>query len=294
MTASTDDRVLFNVDPEKRIATITLNNPGQRNSYDATMRDALARHLDRVAEDDDLTVVLLRGADGVFSTGADMNNAYGWYGDKADKEEPPAKSRPSQRRRLTVDRKSFSFYHNLMGFPKVTVGEISGYALGGGFEMALMTDISVIARNTKIGMPATRFLGPALGSLHMFLHRLGPVLARRLLLTGDIIEAGTIEHLGVFTDTCDAASVPARARYWAEKAAKMPADGVVIAKEAFRLVEQSQAYQGEEVASYLFHAFGTNLQFAPGEFNFVKTRAEHGTKEAFRLRDEHFHVPEPE
>ena len=47
-----------------------------------------------------------------------------------------------------------------MGFPKVTVGEISGYALGGGFEMALMTDISVIARDTKIGMPATRFLGP--------------------------------------------------------------------------------------------------------------------------------------
>jgi enoyl-CoA hydratase/carnithine racemase len=301
-SSSTDDRVLFDVDSEKRIATITLHNPGQRNSYDATMRDAVARYLERVAEDDDITVVLLRGAEGVFSTGADMNNAYGWYGDERSREEQkttergekPAKSRPSQRRRLTVDRKSFGFYHNLMGFPKVTVGEISGYALGGGFEMALMTDISVIGRDTKIGMPATRFLGPALGSLHMFFHRLGPVLARRLLLTGDIIEAGAIEHLGIFTDTCDPASVTARARYWAEKAAKMPADGVVIAKEAFRLVEQSQAYQGEEVASYLFHAYGTNLQFAPGEFNFVKTRAQHGTKEAFRLRDEHFHVPEPE
>ncbi|OBI53245.1 enoyl-CoA hydratase [Mycobacterium kyorinense] len=283
-----DGRVLFDVDPEKRIATITLNNPAQRNSYDATMRAAVAGYLDRVADDDDLTVVLLRGTDGVFSTGADMNNAYGWYGEQG------SKSRPSQRRRLTVDRKSFGFYHNLMGFPKVTVGEISGYALGGGFEMALMTDISVIACNTKIGMPATRFLGPALGSLHMFFHRLGPVLARRLLLTGDIIEAGAVEHLGIFTDTCDPGMVTARARHWAEKAAKMPADGVVIAKEAFRLVEQNQAYQGEEVASYLFHAFGTNLQFAPGEFNFVKTRAEHGTKEAFRLRDEHFDVPEPE
>jgi enoyl-CoA hydratase/carnithine racemase len=292
MTASTDDRVLFDVDPGKRIATITLNNSRQRNSYDAAMREAVARCLDRVADDDDITVVLLRGADGVFSTGADMNNAYGWYGDERPREEE--KSRPSQRRRLTVDRKSFGFYHNLMGFPKVTVGEISGYALGGGFEMALMTDISVIARDTKIGMPATRFLGPALGSLHMFFHRLGPVLARRLLLTGDIIEAGAIEHLGVFTDTCEPAKVAARARYWAQKAAKMPADGVVIAKEAFRLVEQSQAYQGEEVASYLFHAYGTNLQFADGEFNFVKTRAAHGTKEAFRLRDEHFHVPEPE
>jgi enoyl-CoA hydratase len=304
MTSSdaSDDRVLFDIDPEKRIATITLNNPKQRNSYDAAMRDAVARYLDRVAEDDDLTVVLLRGADGVFSTGADMNNAYGWYGGQENKERKgaasdenrSAKSRPSQRRRLTVDRKSFGFYHNLMGFPKVTVGEISGYALGGGFEIALMTDISVIARDTKIGMPATRFLGPALGSLHMFFHRLGPVLARRLLLTGDIIEAGSIEHLGIFTDTCDPGLVPARARYWAEKAAKMPADGVVIAKEAFRLVEQSQAYQGEEVASYLFHAFGTNLQFASGEFNFVKTRAQHGTKEAFRLRDEHFDVPEPD
>jgi enoyl-CoA hydratase/carnithine racemase len=157
--------------------------------------------------------------------------------------------------------------------------------------MALMTDISVIARDTKIGMPATRFLGPALGSLHMFFHRLGPVLARRMLLTGDIIRAAEVEHLGVFTETCDPGSVTARARYWAEKAAKMP---VVIAKEAFRLVEQSQAYQGEEVASYLFHAYGTNLQFAEGEFNFVKTRAQHGTKEAFRLRDEHFFVAEPE
>ena len=300
MTASDsgNDRVLFEIDPEKRIATITLNNPKQRNSYDASMREAVARCLDRVADDDDLTVVLLRGADGVFSTGADMNNAYGWYGERsseqsADSETRSAKNRPSQRRRLTVDRKSFSFYHNLMGFPKVTVGEISGYALGGGFEIALMTDISVIARDTKIGMPATRFLGPALGSLHMFFHRLGPVLARRLLLTGDIIDAEAVENLGIFTETCDPDEVVARARYWAEKAAKMPADGVVIAKEAFRLVEQSQAYQGEEVASYLFHAYGTNLQFAPGEFNFVKTRAQHGTKEAFRLRDEHFNVPEP-
>ena len=283
-----DDRVLFDADRDRRIATITLNNPGRRNAYDAGMRDELARHLDAVADDDDLSVVLLRGAEGVFSTGADMNNAYGWYGEGAS-----GGRRPSQRRRLTVDRRTFGFYHNLMGFPKVTVGEIAGFALGGGFEMALMMDISVIARDTRIGMPATRFLGPALGSLHMFFHRLGPVLARRLLLTGDIIGAGEVEHLGIFTETCLATAVPARAEYWARKAAKMPADGVVIAKEAFRLVEQSQAYQGEEVASYLFHAYGTNLQFSPDEFNFVKTRSQVGTKEAFRLRDEHFDVPEP-
>src|SRR5947209_20531040 len=109
MSASSvsDDRVLFDVDPERRIATITLNNPKQRNSYDATMREAVARCLDHVAEDDDLTVVLLRGAEGVFSTRADMNNAYGWYGDKAEaSDDAAAKRRPSQRPRLTLDRKS--------------------------------------------------------------------------------------------------------------------------------------------------------------------------------------------
>ena len=57
-------------------------------------------------------------------------------------------------------------------------------------------------------------------------------------------------------------------------------------------VEQLQGYQGEEVASYLFHAFGTNLQFDEGEFNFVKARSEHGTKRAFEMCKEHFEVPE--
>src|SRR5258707_7657710 len=109
---SPDDRVLFDADSEKRIATITLNNPAQRNSYDATMRDTVAGYLDRVAEDDDITVVLLRGADGVFSTGADMNNAYGWYGQGREK---PPKSRPSQRRLPTLHRQTFALYPHPLG-----------------------------------------------------------------------------------------------------------------------------------------------------------------------------------
>jgi enoyl-CoA hydratase/carnithine racemase len=141
-------------------------------------------------------------------------------------------------------------------------------------------------------MPATRFLGPALGSLHMFFYRLGPSLARRLLLTGDTIAAEKLAHLSIFTEVMDDAAVEARAGWWARKLARMPADGIVMAKEAFRLVEQLQGYQGEEVSSYLFHAFGTNLQFEDGEFNFVKTRAEHGTKRAFELCNAHFDVPE--
>jgi enoyl-CoA hydratase/carnithine racemase len=275
---------------------LTLNNPERRNAYDAGMRQEMAAHLDDAAVDDGIKVVLLRGEGGVFTTGADMANAYGWYGSGSPSPESTTgerSRRPSQRRRLAVDRQAFDFYHTFLGYPKATVAEVRGYALGGGLELALMADISVVARDTLIGMPATRFLGPALGSLQMFFHRLGPVLARRLLLTGDTIQAGGLEHQSVFTEMTEDGHVAARADWWARKIAKMPADGIVIAKEAFRLVEQLQAYQGEEVLSYMVHAFGTNLQFDGDDFNFVKTRAEQGLKRAFELRDAHFDVPEP-
>jgi enoyl-CoA hydratase/carnithine racemase len=290
----TDTRVRMERDDSTGIARVTLDNPARRNAYDPKMREQLGAYLDELAADDDIKVVLLRGQGGVFSTGADMANAYSWYGKAAAGENggQRARQRPSQRRRLSVDRKTFDFYHNFMGYPKVIVAEVRGFALGGGFEMALMADISVVGRTAKVGMPATRFLGPALGSLHMFFYRLGPTLARRFLLTGDTLPAEKLEHLGIFTEVVDDAVVEARADWWARKAARMPADGIVIAKEAFRLVEQLQGYQGEEVASYLFHAFGTNLQFEEGEFNFVKSRAEHGSK-AFDICKEHFEVPEP-
>ena len=295
-----DGRVRMDTDDEQGIARITLSNPERKNAWDPSMRREFAAHLEAAAYDDDIKVVLLRGDGGVFSTGADMNNAYSWYGkdgtakpDGADSNGSGRPRRPSQRRRLLTDRQTFDFYQFYLGFPKVTVAEVSGFALGGGFELALMSDIAVVASDTVIGMPATRFLGPALGSVHMFFHRLGPVLARRLLLTGDTIHAAEIEHLGIFTEVVDPDSVTARADWWASRVSRMPADGIVMAKEAFRLVEQLSAYQGEQVLSPLFHAYGTNLQFEPGEFNFVKTRAEHGTRKAFELRDAHFEIPEP-
>jgi enoyl-CoA hydratase len=300
-----DGRVRMERDDESGIARLTLNNPDRRNAYDPAMREQMGVFLDELAYDDAIKVVVLRGEGGVFSTGADMNNAYEWYGDgakgKADgtnagngNSSDGRPRRPSQRRRLLTDRKTFDFYHFFLGYPKATVAEVSGFALGGGFELALMADIAVVGSDCQVGMPATRFLGPALGSLHMFFYRLGPVLARRLLLTGDTIEASELAGKDIFTEVVEPEAVATRAAWWAEKVSRMPADGIVMAKEAFRLIEQLQGYQGEEVLSYLFHAYGTNLRFEEGEFNFIRTRAQHGTKTAFQMRDDHFEVPEPE
>jgi len=287
-TSEQPRRVHLEKDAGAHIARITIDNPERRNAYDPAMRHEMAAFLDELVTDDDIKVVILRGAGGVFSTGADMNNAYNWYGPG------DTKRRPSQRRRLAVDHDSFGFYHDYLGFPKVTIAQVERYALGGAFELALMSDLAVIGRDAELGMPGARLLGPALGNLHLFFHRLGPVLSRRLLLTGDTVPAAELEHLGLFTEVCDADAVAARTERWAAKVAKMPADGLAIAKTGFNLVEQSQAYVGEEATGYLMHAFATNLRFEPDEFNFVKARAAHGTREAFRLRDEHFAVDGPD
>jgi enoyl-CoA hydratase len=278
----TDPRVLLDKDPESHIARLTLNQPERKNCYDPEMRRAMAAALDDVAGDDAIKVLLLRGAGGVFCAGADMRNAYRWYETKGDDR------RPSQRRKLAVDRESFSFYHDYIGFPKATVAQVEAFALGGGFELALASDVSIAGRDTRVGMPAARFLGPAIGNLHLFFHRLGPVLAKRLLLTGETLAVSEIAKPDVFSEVVEPERVAARAEEIAAVIAKMPADGIAIAKEAFRLVEQSQAYQGEESASVLFHAFATNLRFEKDEFNFVKERDKSGTTESFHSRDAHF------
>jgi enoyl-CoA hydratase len=282
----TETRVQLERDHETHIARITLDNPERRNAYDPAMRRQMRAFLDELADDDDVKVVILRGAGGVFSTGADMKNAYAWYGNgNGDR-------RPSQRRRLGVDRESFAFYHEFLHFPKITVAQVERYALGGAFELALMADLAVVGRGARIGMPGAQLLGPALGNLHLFFYRLGPVLARRLLLTGDTIAARAVEHLAIFTEVCDDDRVAARAELWATKVARMPADGLAIAKTGFGLVEQTQAYIGEEATGFTLHAFATNLRFEDDEFNFVKARAEFGTSRAFEMRDEHFSVDE--
>ena len=278
----TSARVLLDKDRTSHIARLTLNAPERKNSYDPEMRHEMRAAMREVAEDDDLKVLLLRGAGGVFSSGADMRNAYRWY------ETPGDDRRPSQRRKLTVDRDSFGFYRDYIGYPKATVAQVEGFALGGGFELALASDISVVGGDARVGMPAARMLGPVIGNLHLFFHRLGPVLAKRLLLTGEMLPASELAHLGVFTEVVQPERVAERAEELVAQIAKMPADGIAIAKEAWRLVESTQAYQGEESASVLFHAFATNLRFEKDEFNFVKERSGAGTSKALEKRDAHF------
>ena len=276
-----DDHVLYEKDPVSHIARLTLNRPAKLNAMTLDMYNRIVSCLDDVAEDDAIKVVILRGAGENFTAGVDMAAVYNWYGppngDGATTQDTDGsvgkKRRPSQRRRLVVDRRTSQVYNRVIYHPKVTITAVRGFALGGGLEFLMGSDISVVGDDAKVGMPATRYLGPVLGDLHLFFHRLGPVLAKDLLLTGRIAPASELAPLGVFTRYVPASQVNETAEELARQVARMPADGIVIAKEAYRLVEQSMGMSLSEVSSYLLHAYGTNLQFEQDEFNFVQSRS---------------------
>ncbi len=277
-----EDHVLYDKDPRSHVATVTMNRPERRNAMTTGMYDRIIECLDDAAEDDDVKVVLLRGAGGCFTSGMDLAEVYSWYGDGGKSR------RPSQRRRLVVDRRTTRVYHRLQFHPKATVTMVQGYALGGGLEFLMASDLSVVGEGAQIGMPATRFLGPVLGDLHLFFHRLGPVLAKDLLLTGRVVRAGDVAHLGVFSRCVPDAEVEETAQKLARLVGRMPADGIVIAKEAYRMVEQSMGLGISEVSSYLLHAYGTNLSFEPDEFNFVRVRSKLGLSKTLDAAERYF------
>lgn len=276
--------VIYEKDQAGHIARVTLNRPDKLNAMTLEMYDRIVESFDDAAEDDAIKVLILRGAGDNFTSGIDMAAVYEWYASPDDDGANGARvkrRRPSQRRRLVVDRRTSYVYTRVMFHPKVVITAVRGYALGGGLEFLMGSDISVVGDDAKLGMPATRYLGPVLGDLHLFFHRLGPVLAKDLLLTGRIASAGELAERGVFTRYVPAGDVHATAEGVAAQIARMPADGIVIAKEAYRLVEQSTGLALSEVSSYLLHAYGTNLQFEKDEFNFVQSRAENDLATTF-------------
>lgn len=283
MTA--DAVVLYEKDRETHISRITLNRPEKQNAMTVEMYDIICRHLDDAANDDEINVVILEGKGDHFSSGQDLNQVYEWYNTPGDRR------RPSQRRRVIVDRRTFGQYHDLLFHPKATIAKARGNAFGGGLEFLLSCDLQVVADDTQIGMPAARFLGPVLGNLHLFFHRLGPVMTKDLLLTGRIAGVQEFASALPFTRIVPESQLDDVTEQLAATVARMPADGIVIAKEAYRLVEESMGLGLSEVCSSLLHAWGTNLRFEEGEFNFVKERSKIGVNAAFDARDEYFDAP---
>ena len=174
--------VLFET-PEDGIAVVTLNRPEKLNALSTALLGELVAALDRAEADPAVRVVILRGAgEKAFAAGADIAEYRG------------------RREKAFMD---FQFAgrkinDRLEAFPKPTIAAVSGYALGGGFEIVLCCDVIVVATSARLGLPEGLLgLSPGGGGTQRLIRSLGRHVTADLLLTGGRMKGERAFQLGL-------------------------------------------------------------------------------------------------
>jgi len=199
--------------PDPAIAVLTLDRPQRRNALSVAMRDEISDHLDALAGDDDLKVLVVTGAGSVFSAGFDLREFERALAEPAFGDELWASS----------DR----YHHTVAEFPLVTIAALNGPAVAGGFDLAVLCDLRVASTTTTFSHPEYSFGDVVYGPLHDLL---GGSLARELCLTGRVLSADEALAAYLVSEVVESEVVLATALALAERVAMAPRAQLVRTK----------------------------------------------------------------
>jgi enoyl-CoA hydratase len=159
---------------------LTLNRPEAKNALNTAVLARVAEALTAAAADPAVRAALICGADGTFAAGADIAEIEGKT--SAEGAHDPRKAH----------------WAAIRAFPKPLVAAVDGFALGGGFELALMADMMVLGADARLGLPETNLgLIPGAGGAQRLLALVGRARATRMVLGGEIIDAATAYDWGI-------------------------------------------------------------------------------------------------
>jgi enoyl-CoA hydratase len=270
---------------EGSMVTLTMNKPETLNALNIEFSREIDEALTRVEQDDEVKVVVIKGAGKAFSAGYDLGRVYFVYGGGSGKPEDKSR-RPSQRSRLAYDRWRSESLRRIFLLDKITIAQVHGYCIGGGLYMSLCCDMTIAAEDAKIGHSEQR-LGFS-GAMYVFpieVALIGQKRARELLLTGKLIDGKEAERIGLINQVVPADELEAETRKLARAMTLLPRDGIAIGKATARLAYDSMGLSSAFGQGYIGHTLFTNIRYEPGEFNFIKRRRDVGMREAFKERD---------
>ena len=281
-----------------RIARITLNRPERGNGITLAMPRELAAAVERADLDPSVHVIALAGAGKGFCGGYDLvasaeGNMEGISDTGAPEGsplDPMVQARnhdPSGTWDPIVDYAMMS--RNVRGFmslfhaDKPVVCKVHGFCVAGGTDMALCSDLLVIAEDARIGYPPARVWGTP--TTMVWAHRIGPEKAKRLLFTGDLLTGREAHEWGLAIEAPPPDELDARFEALLERIALVPVNQLVMHK---LLVNQTLYAQGLHATQVLATVFDGVARHTPEGFAFQQRAAESGFKEAVRERDEPF------
>jgi len=182
-TSFADGKILKSV--TDGVGVITFNNPEKRNAMSLDMWEGFGQALIELRDDPDVRVVILVGTgDKAFVSGADISQF--------------EKTRHNAEAAAEYSKRSEAQRALLADYPKPTIACIRGFCLGGGMQVAMMSDIRIAADNGQFGIPAAK-LGIAYGydGLKHLVSLVGPSWARLIMYTGMRIDATEALRIGL-------------------------------------------------------------------------------------------------
>jgi enoyl-CoA hydratase/carnithine racemase len=220
---NTETEILFDV--AGSAATITLNRPRQHNAINAAMRRAFIAAFDRVAADDAIHIVVIRGAgERAFSSGADLKE----IGDRT----------PMQRRAVATEEPAAI----VRACTKPVIAAIQGYAFGGGLEIALACDMRVASENAIFCFPEiTRGWFPAAGGTQALPRLVGMGMAMELILSGRRFDAAEASRIGLLNSVHKEAEFESSVTALAERIGSHKLGALTLAKAALQMSARAPA-----------------------------------------------------
>jgi enoyl-CoA hydratase len=286
-----------------RIARITLNRPSRGNGITLDLPVELASCVERADLDPAVHVIALTGNGKGFCGGYDLvkgaerilegddnsppSNDFRPDGSPIDPEVFGKNHDPAQTWDPMLDYQMMS--RNVRGFMslfhanKPVVCKVHGFCVAGGTDMALCSDLLVIAEDAKIGYPPARVWGSPTTSIWAF--RIGAEKAKRLLFTGDCLNGREAVEWGLATECAEADRLDARFEILLERIARNPVNQLIMMK---LLVNQTLLSAGVQSAQILGTVFDGITRHTKEGYGFQQRAAEVGFKEAVRERDEPF------
>jgi len=208
---------LVQVEIDQAVATIRLDRPPM-NALSAAVQDELGAAARQVSADPAVRAVVLYGGPKVFAAGADVREMSGL----GFTEMAAAGSRRLQ-----------DTFRDLARIGKPVIAAVTGYALGGGLELALCADFRVLGQNAKVGQPEI-LLGiiPGAGGTQRLPRLVGPAKAKDMIYTGRFVDAAEALRIGLADRVVADDEVYETAREMAARYAAGPAVALRAAKEA--------------------------------------------------------------
>ncbi|GHE11183.1 enoyl-CoA hydratase/isomerase family protein [Streptomyces alanosinicus] len=205
-----------NLEVAEGVGILRLDRPPM-NALDVATQDRLKELAEEVTRRDDVRAVVIYGGERVFAAGADIK-------------EMQNMDHPAMVLRGRALQDSFTAVARI---PKPVVAAITGYALGGGCELALCADYRIAAENAKLGQPEILLgLIPGAGGTQRLPRLIGPSKAKDLIFTGRMVKADEALAIGLVDRVVPAAEVYEQAHAWAAKLAQGPAIALRAAKES--------------------------------------------------------------